>query len=77
MANRTHDAKKYGGAGFGFWTVLFLIFLTLKLCGVIDWSWWWITAPLWGPLALVAAIVVGVFALLGLVTVLVDHRPRR
>ena len=29
---------------FGF---LFLIFLILKLTGVIDWSWWWVTAPLW------------------------------
>ena len=31
---------------------VFLIFLTLKLCGVIDWSWWWVTAPLWMPVAL-------------------------
>lgn len=29
--------------------VLFLIFLVLKLTGYIDWSWWWITAPLWIP----------------------------
>ncbi|MFR9627641.1 MAG: hypothetical protein SNJ31_07850 [Rikenellaceae bacterium] len=27
--------------------VVFLIFMTLKLCGVISWSWWWVTAPLW------------------------------
>lgn len=26
---------------------LFLVFLILKLTGVIAWSWWWITAPLW------------------------------
>jgi len=31
----------------------FLLFLTLKLCGVIRWSWWWVTAPLWAlPAAL-------------------------
>lgn len=41
----------------GFGTILFLIFLTLKLCHVIDWSWWWITAPLWIPLTLVGLIV--------------------
>lgn len=29
--------------------VLFLIFLVLKLTGYIDWSWWWVTAPLWIP----------------------------
>jgi len=27
--------------------LLFCIFLTLKLCGVLHLSWWWITAPLW------------------------------
>lgn len=34
---------------------LFLFFITLlvlKLTNVIDWSWWWITAPLWGHTAL-------------------------
>lgn len=28
--------------------VTFFTFLILKLCGVIDWSWWWVTAPIWG-----------------------------
>lgn len=26
---------------------MFLVFLVLKLCGVIAWSWWWVTSPLW------------------------------
>lgn len=29
-------------------SVLFVVFLVLRLTGVIDWSWWWVTAPLWG-----------------------------
>lgn len=33
----------------------FIVFLVLKLCRVIDWSWWWVTAPLWGPFALLIA----------------------
>jgi hypothetical protein len=24
------------------------LFVTLKICGVIEWSWLWVTAPLWG-----------------------------
>lgn len=41
--------------GIGFTGALFLVFLSLKLCGVIDWSWWWVTAPLWAlPAALLA-----------------------
>ena len=41
-------------------TILFLIFLTLKLAGigqVATWSWWWVTSPLWIPLAFVLVIV--------------------
>jgi hypothetical protein len=52
------DKKTTSGIGIG--TVLFLIFLTLKLAEigpVANWSWWWVTSPLWIPLALVIAIV--------------------
>lgn len=28
--------------------VVFLVFMVLKLTQVIDWSWWWVSAPLWG-----------------------------
>jgi len=41
--------------GLNFFGLLFLIFLTLKLCNVIDWSWWWVSAPLWMPFALACA----------------------
>lgn len=30
---------------------IFITFLVLKLTGQIDWSWWWITSPLWIPFA--------------------------
>lgn len=30
-----------------FLKALALIFITLKLCGVITWSWWWVLSPLW------------------------------
>lgn len=33
--------------GIGFPSLLFIAFLVLKLCNVINWSWWWVTAPLW------------------------------
>jgi hypothetical protein len=28
--------------------LFFIVFMILKLCNVINWSWWWVTAPLWG-----------------------------
>lgn len=36
----------------------FIVFLVLKLCEVIDWSWWWVTSPLWIPLAAVIGICI-------------------
>lgn len=44
-----------------FLTVLGLIFIVLKLCGVIVWSWVWVLAPFWISL---------IIALLGLITIL-------
>ena len=46
--------------GIGFGTVLFLVFLVLKLTGNIDWSWWWVTSPLWLPLVLLLVTIIGV-----------------
>lgn len=44
-------------SGIGFFGLLAIVFITLKLCGVITWSWWWVLAPLWGPLLLFLVIV--------------------
>lgn len=43
--------------GVGICTVLFLIFLVLKLIGTITWSWWWVCAPIWIPIALIVIIL--------------------
>jgi hypothetical protein len=38
-------------------TTLFIVFLVLKLTNNIDWSWVWVTSPLWIPLLLTISIV--------------------
>lgn len=43
------STQQQSNGGIGFGGVLFCIFLVLKLTGVIAWSWWWVTAPLWIP----------------------------
>lgn len=53
--------KNSGQTGVGFIGLLFIVFLVLKLTKVITWSWWWITAPLWGPAAF--AIVISVISI--------------
>lgn len=40
----------------------FFVFLSLKLGRVVDWSWWWVTSPLWGPPALVLALFAVILA---------------
>lgn len=57
---------KEGGISLG--TILFIVFLVLKLTEVIDWSWWWVTAPLWIPIGLVVVLTV----LLGVLSALLD-----
>ena len=51
------DSNSNSSGGIGIAELLLAIFITLKLCHVIDWSWWWITAPLWLPLVFVIAIL--------------------
>lgn len=42
--------------GITFCGLLGIVFIVLKLCGTITWSWWWVTAPLWGGTALILGI---------------------
>ena len=61
------DNKSSQGLGLG--TILFLIFLTLKLGGwgvVATWSWWWVFSPIWIPIAIIfiAAFIVGLIEIL-------------
>ncbi|MFM7010764.1 MAG: hypothetical protein ACKO0Z_15790 [Betaproteobacteria bacterium] len=42
--------------GIGVLGLLGVVFVTLKLIGIIDWSWWWVTAPFWGEVILVLSI---------------------
>lgn len=38
--------------GVSFNGLLFITFLVLKLTGVVNWSWIWVTAPLWIPFSI-------------------------
>jgi hypothetical protein len=53
--------SKSSSSGLGIGTILFLIFMVLKLTNYIDWSWWWVTAPLWIPIIILG--VVGLIAI--------------
>jgi hypothetical protein len=59
MGKETTSVQRTGP---GFLSLLTLLFITLKLLGKIDWSWWWVLAPLWIPTVFV--LVVFLIALL-------------
>lgn len=41
------DNAPTSSGGIGTLCLLGILFIALKLTHVIDWSWWWITAPFW------------------------------
>ena len=61
---------------FPVFTILFLIFLTLKLAEVgqvAAWSWWWVTAPLWIPFTVGIAIV-GLTIIVGVIIAYISSK---
>ncbi len=39
--------NKAGCGSVGIAGTLTIVFIVLKLCGLIAWSWWWVLSPLW------------------------------
>ena len=53
---KQRETAVYRGPGFS--SLLTLVFIVLKLIGVINWSWWWVLAPLWIPFGIVLVLVI-------------------
>lgn len=45
-------------SSIGFTSLLLLAFIILKLCKVIQWSWWWVMSPLWISATLAIIVLV-------------------
>ena len=56
----SENSSSSSSGGIGVVGLLGVVFVTLKLLGYIDWSWWWVTAPFWGGFAFIFLIFVGV-----------------
>jgi heme/copper-type cytochrome/quinol oxidase subunit 2 len=63
-------AKSNGGGGIGFVGLLQVLFIGLKLTKHIDWSWFWVLAPMWISVSI--ALIVFFFCVL--VAVVVNRR---
>lgn len=51
-------ASENTSSSIGFSGLLTVLFIGLKLCHVIDWSWWWVLSPIWIPLVLVVVLAI-------------------
>ena len=63
------DNTERASGGIGFFGLLTIVFITLKLCHVIDWSWWWVLAPVWVPVAVCLVILGGALLAVGAIFV--------
>jgi hypothetical protein len=52
-----NNTTTQSSGGIGFFGLLAVLFIGLKLTGYVAWSWWWVLAPLWLPIT----ILLGVF----------------
>lgn len=68
MSNSNSDS----GGGIGFFGLLAVLFIGLKLTGHITWSWLWVLSPLWLPLACVIGFVAVGLTLAFLLALLVE-----
>jgi len=59
--------------GIGFLSLLGLLFIGLKLGGVINWSWWLVTLPIWGGAALILIFLL-IFMFIAMLAVIANRR---
>lgn len=60
--------NNYKSGGIGFIGLLTIVFITLKLCGIISWSWVWVLAPIWITLAVTILIVIAIAIITAIIT---------
>lgn len=54
---KRYESSESSRGGMLFSEVLTIVFVVLKLCKVINWSWWWVLSPIWISLAIFCIIL--------------------
>jgi len=55
MGKQVNNVSSSSSSGIGFFGALALVFIVLKLIGVITWSWVWVLSPIW----ILGALILG------------------
>ncbi len=69
---KTQETKVVRSGGLGFGSVLTIVFVVLKLCGVINWNWFWVLSPLIFSIGLFILILLILF-IVGVILALNDR----
>ena len=57
-------SKDKSNSGIGFVWLLTIVFIILKICDVIEWSWWWVLSPIW-----ISGLITGIILTIILIVV--------
>lgn len=58
MSGNHGSNNSAAGGGIGFCGLLAIVFIVLKLVGIIKWSWIWVLSPLWIPVTLTILYII-------------------
>ncbi len=61
--------RNSSSSGIGICGVLTIVFIVLKLVGVINWSWLWVLCPLWINILLTVIVLV--------IIAIIDNKARK
>ena len=66
------ENKQVSSGGIGFTGLLTIVFIILKLCGVIAWSWWWVLAPIWISTGYILVLTIAIIILVIIKAILAE-----
>ena len=58
--------SKSSNQSIGVFGLLGVAFVILKLIGILDWSWWWVTLPFWGGFGFIILMAALIGIILGI-----------
>lgn len=70
------NTKTTNTSGISIVGLLGIVFIVLKLCNIIDWSWWWVLCPFWIGIAILLLGLIGLFILICIAIAVTDDISR-
>ena len=64
------NSSSSSSGGVGFFGLLTIVFIALKLMGKINWSWWWVLSPIWISAILTIVVIIIVLIVLAIIALI-------